>query len=130
MVINIQTNAKTEFIDITAKVQDTLIKFSAGNGLCFVFNPHTTAAITINENADPSVPVDIQKVLNKIIPWEFNYQHLEGNSPAHVKSSLVGTSELIVVKDGRLQLGTWQGVFFCEFDGPRQRKVHVHFYPG
>jgi secondary thiamine-phosphate synthase enzyme len=90
-----------------------------------VYVPHTTAAVTINESADPSVKADMLMVLNDIIPWEAGYRHLEGNSPAHIKSTLVGASELIAVDKGRLALGTWQGVFFCEFDGPRTRKVHV-----
>jgi secondary thiamine-phosphate synthase enzyme len=91
-----------------------------------LFVPHTTAAITINESADPSVQTDIQMVLNKIVPWEAAYRHLEGNSPAHVKSTLVGASELIAIENSRLVLGTWQGIFFCEFDGPRTRKVHLN----
>ena len=90
-----------------------------------MYVPHTTAAVTINESADPSVKADMLMVLNDIIPWEAGYRHLEGNSPAHIKSTLVGASELIAVDKGRLALGTWQGVFFCEFDGPRTRKVHV-----
>jgi len=94
-------------------------------GLCMIYVPHTTAGITINENADPSVKTDIMMVLNKIVPWEAAYKHLEGNSPAHIKSTLVGASELIIIQNGQLALGTWQGVFFCEFDGPRTRKVHV-----
>jgi secondary thiamine-phosphate synthase enzyme len=94
-----------------------------------VFVPHTTAAVTINESADPSVKADILSVLNAIVPWEAGYRHLEGNSPAHVKSTLVGASELIAVENQRLLLGTWQGIFFCEFDGPRTRKVHVKLLP-
>jgi len=90
-----------------------------------IFVPHTTAAVTINESADPSVKSDILKVLNQIIPWEANYRHLEGNSPAHIKSTLVGSSELVAIDNQRLILGTWQGIFFCEFDGPRTRKVDV-----
>jgi secondary thiamine-phosphate synthase enzyme len=90
-----------------------------------VYVPHTTAAVTINESADPSVKDDILMVLNDIVPWKAPYRHAEGNSPAHVKATLVGASELIAVENGRLVLGTWQGIFFCEFDGPRTRKVHV-----
>jgi secondary thiamine-phosphate synthase enzyme len=92
-----------------------------------IYVPHTTAAVTINENADPTVKADILKVINKIIPWDDGYRHLEGNSAAHIKSSLVGASELIAIAGGKLKLGTWQGIFFCEFDGPRRRKVHLHF---
>lgn len=95
------------------------------DGVCIVFVPHTTAAVTINENADPSVLHDIMTELNKIVPFNGSYRHLEGNAPAHIKASLVGCSEIIVVASGKLVLGTWQGIFFCEFDGPRNRKVHV-----
>ena len=94
-------------------------------GVCIVFIPHTTAAVTINENADPSVIEDMAMAMNKIVPFEDRYRHLEGNSPAHIKSSLVGCSQTVFVESGKLVLGTWQGIFFCEFDGPRSRKVHV-----
>jgi len=90
-----------------------------------VFVPHSTAAVTINENADPAVPSDMLNVLNTIIPWDLDYRHLEGNSAAHVKSSLVGVSEVIAIENGQLDLGTWQGVYFCEFDGPRTRHVNI-----
>lgn len=95
-----------------------------------LYVPHTTAAITINESADPSVKNDILMILNEVIPWKAPYRHLEGNSPAHIKSTLVGPSELIAIENGRLVLGTWQGIFFCEFDGPRTRKVHVRILKG
>jgi secondary thiamine-phosphate synthase enzyme len=94
-------------------------------GFCIIFIPHTTAAITINENADPSVVQDLMMAINKMAPLEAGYHHLEGNSAAHIKSSLVGCSKTILIESGRLVLGTWQGIFFCEFDGPRSRKVHV-----
>ncbi len=94
-----------------------------------IFVPHTTAAITINESADPSVKADILMVLNDIIPWEANYRHLEGNSPAHLKSTIVGASEFVTIRKNELLLGTWQGIFFCEFDGPRTRKIHLTFLP-
>jgi secondary thiamine-phosphate synthase enzyme len=93
-----------------------------------VYVPHTTGAVTINESADPSVVTDILSVMNKIIPWNDGYRHLEGNSAAHIKSTLVGASELIAIENRQLLLGTWQGIFFCEFDGPRTRKVHVKIY--
>ena len=93
--------------------------------MCFVYVPHTTAAITINENADPDVPQDIVMELNKIVPSQDRYQHVEGNSPAHIKASLLGFSQMVFVEAGSLVLGTWQGIFFCEFDGPRSRKVYV-----
>jgi secondary thiamine-phosphate synthase enzyme len=96
------------------------------SGFCMIFVPHTTAAVTINENADPTVKSDILGILNNIIPWEANYRHLEGNSPAHIKASLMGASEMIAVENERMILGTWQGIFFCEFDCPRTRCVHIH----
>lgn len=125
MKLTVTTHAQTEFVDITSKVQGLIRKASMASGLCMVYVPHTTAAVTINESADPAVASDMLMVLNRIVPWEAKYRHLEGNSPAHVKSTLVGASELVAVEDGHLQLGTWQGIFFCEFDGPRTRKVHV-----
>lgn len=127
MVINVKTNSRTELIDITSKIEEVISQNSITDGLCFLFVPHTTAAITINESADPSVKSDMLMVLNQMVPWKADYRHMEGNSPAHVKSSLIGASELIIIKDKRLVLGTWQGIFFCEFDGPRQRKLHVKF---
>jgi secondary thiamine-phosphate synthase enzyme len=125
--LTVKTNAQTEFIDITRDVEGAVRAQKVKDGVCMVFVPHTTAAVTINESADPSVQSDILMVLNKIIPWKESYRHMEGNSPAHIKSSLIGASELIAVEGGRLKLGTWQGIFFCEFDGPRTRKVHVRF---
>ena len=125
MIFSIKTKVKVEFIDITAEVQGIVKSANITEGLCMVYVPHTTAAVTINESADPSVKADILSILNKIVPWEAGYHHLEGNSPAHIKSTLVGASELIAVENHRLLLGNWQGIFFCEFDGPRTRKVHV-----
>lgn len=131
MVLTVKTRAKTEFVDITSEVNRLLASTgSVVDGLCFLYVPHTTAAVTINESADPSVRKDILKVLNNIVPWEAGYRHLEGNSPAHIKSTLVGASEWVAVENNRLVLGTWQGLFFCEFDGPRTRKVHVRVIPG
>ena len=130
MIISVQSSKKTEFIDITSKVQDAVASFGIKDGMCMVYIPHTTAAVTINESADPSVKSDILNVLNKVIPWDDNYRHAEGNSAAHIKSSLIGASELIWIENGRLALGTWQGIFFCEFDGPRSRKVHVRVVQG
>lgn len=125
MILTVNSKNRTELIDITSKVQDTVRSASGGSGLCMLFVPHTTAAVTINESADPSVKDDILMVLNQIVPWEAGYRHLEGNSPAHVKATIVGSSELIAIEHDRLVLGTWQGIFFCEFDGPRTRKVHI-----
>ena len=125
--ITVKTGSKTELIDITRDIEAAIRSEGVDDGVCMLFVPHTTAAVTINESADPSVKSDILLVLNKIIPWKEAYKHLEGNSPAHIKSSIIGASEFIVVEGGRLKLGTWQGVFFCEFDGPRSRKIHIRF---
>jgi len=127
MLLTVKSKAQTELIDVTSGVQDMVTSAGIGAGFCMLYVPHTTAAVTINESADPSVKTDILMVLNKIVPWEAAYRHLEGNSPAHVKATLVGCSELIAIENDRLVLGTWQGIFFCEFDGPRTRKVHVKF---
>ena len=123
--ITVKTSSKTEFIDITADIEKAIRPERVDDGVCFLFVPHTTAAVTINERADPSVKSDILMVLNKIVPWKEAYRHLEGNSPAHIKASIIGPSEIIAVERGRLKLGTWQGVFFCEFDGPRTRKIYM-----
>jgi secondary thiamine-phosphate synthase enzyme len=121
----VKTTTQTEFIDITHSVQEAVQKTGVRDGICIIFIPHTTGAVTINENADPSVIQDIVMELNKIVPFKDQYRHMEGNSPAHIKASLVGCSEIVFVESGKLVLGTWQGIFFCEFDGPRNRKVHV-----
>ncbi len=125
MILSVKTRERTELIDITSDINQLIQKSGVDQGLCMIYVPHTTAAVTINESADPSVKSDILMILNHIIPWEANYRHLEGNSPAHIKSTLVGSSELIAIENRRLSLGTWQGIFFCEFDGPRTRKVNV-----
>ena len=127
MLVTVKTHDRTQLIDITSQVQKAVTDSGRQEGFCMVYCPHTTGAITINESADPSVRSDIVMALNQIVPWDAPYRHMEGNSPAHVKSSLVGASELIAIDKGRLVLGTWQGVFFCEFDGPRTRKVHIRF---
>ncbi|MCU0821376.1 MAG: secondary thiamine-phosphate synthase enzyme YjbQ [Spirochaetes bacterium] len=121
----VKTGAKESLIDITAEVQRAVDKMKTGSGVCYIYTPHTTAAITINENADPSVPKDIIKGLESLNLESVSFSHMEGNSPAHIKSSIVGASEIVFVENGRLQLGTWQGIFFCEFDGPRTRNVLV-----
>lgn len=125
MIFSVKSSSKTEFVEISDQVQQIVSDSGIKEGLCLLYVPHTTAGVTINESADPSVQHDIQMVLNEIVPWKANYRHLEGNSPAHIKSSLIGASEQLIVEGGRLVLGTWQGIFFCEFDGPRTRKVHV-----
>jgi len=124
-IIDVKTHEQTELIDITANVQRVVEAAAVDSGACLVFVPHTTAAVTINESADPTVKSDMLMILNRIIPWQAEYRHMEGNSPAHIKSTLVGASELIAFEHKRLVLGTWQGIFFCEFDGPRSRRVQV-----
>jgi secondary thiamine-phosphate synthase enzyme len=121
----VRTSKQIEFIDITRSVQEAVKKTGAEDGVCIVFVPHTTAGITINENADPSVVQDIIMELNKMVPFKDQYHHLEGNSPAHIKASILGCSQTVFVESGNLVLGTWQGIFFCEFDGPRNRNVYV-----
>jgi secondary thiamine-phosphate synthase enzyme len=127
--LSIRTHSRTELIDITAQVAKLVQQSKVPTGLLFLFVPHTTAAVTINENADPSVQHDILSELNRLIPFTGPYQHTEGNSPAHVKSSLVGSSQTVFIEDGRMALGTWQGLYFCEFDGPRSRKIWVKIVP-
>ncbi len=117
-------------IDISGHIAEVVRKSGIKDGICHLFIPHTTAAITINENADPDVPRDILTVLDRLIPISDNYRHVEGNSAAHIKASLFGTSQTVFIKDGRLVLGTWQSLFFCEFDGPRTRKVLVGLAAG
>jgi secondary thiamine-phosphate synthase enzyme len=124
----VRTTRQVEFLDITERLAQEVKKSGIQEGLCYVFVPHTTAGITINENADPSVVSDIIKELNKIVPWDDRYSHLEGNSPAHIKASMVGFSLTLIIEKGRLALGTWQGIYFCEFDGPRNRKVQVKIF--
>ncbi len=123
--ISVKTSAQTEMVDVTSQVQSELSKSGIEEGRLTLYVPHTTAAITINEGADPAVKADILMVLNQMVPWKANYKHMEGNSPAHVKTSLVGSAETVLVSGGRLVLGTWQRIFFCEFDGPRNRKLHL-----
>jgi len=123
--LSVRTGSRTEFMDLTGQIQEAVRESGVQEGLCHLFVPHTTAAVTINENADPSVRVDILMVLNKIISDKESYRHLEGNSPAHIKASLIGPQLTLLVSGGRLVLGTWQGIYFCEFDGPRSRRLHL-----
>jgi len=123
--ITIKTNTQTQILDLTAQVQKVVSESGITEGLCCVFVPHTTAGVTINENADPSVKQDILMELNKVIPFDDNYSHSEGNSAAHIKASIIGSSVNIPLKNNNLLLGTWQGICFCEFDGPRTRKFYV-----
>ena len=121
--IQIKTGRRAEFLDITSRVQAAVKQSGITSGVCHVFVPHTTAGVTINENADPDVIRDIIRELDKIVPLEDNYAHAEGNSAAHLKSSLMGCAQQVLIEDGKLALGTWQSLFFCEFDGPRTRSV-------
>jgi secondary thiamine-phosphate synthase enzyme len=123
--IAIHTTKRNEFIDITSRVEEIVKKSKIKDGLCVIFCPHTTAGLTINENADPSVKKDILNHLEEIVPQDKNYAHSEGNSDAHIKSSLLGSSLNIIIENNSLALGTWQGIYFCEFDGPRPRQIYV-----
>ena len=123
--LDVATNEHTQMKDITDLMQKAVAESGVTDGICTVFIPHTTAAVTINENADPDVVRDFTAEINKIVPWEDGYRHVEGNSAAHLKASMIGFSEQIIIDRGRLVLGTWQGIYFCEFDGPRHRKVYV-----
>jgi len=121
----LQTSKRNEFIDITSRIQDVIGEVS--EGMITVYSPHTTTAVTINENADPDVPRDILRKLEELIPQRDNFSHMEGNSDAHIKASLFGSSVRVIVKDYKLLLGTWQSIFFCEFDGPRTRNFYLQF---
>jgi len=127
--LTVRTHNRIEGVDITAQIQKLIREKKVASGLLVLFVPHTTAALTINENADPSVQQDILAELNRLIPLAGPYQHAEGNSAAHIKSTIIGPSQTLLIEGGRLVLGTWQGLFFCEFDGPRTRKVWVKIIP-
>ena len=124
-IINIKTNLRTEFINLDNHILSYISKKDIKNGILSIFIPHTTAGVTINENADPDVKTDMDKILKNFIPWENNYKHIEGNSAAHVKASLMGNSAQIFVENSKIMLGTWQSVYFCEFDGPRKRTFWI-----
>lgn len=128
--INIKTRTRTEFVNITEEVQKIVSESGVKEGVCHMYVPHTTAGVTINEGADPSVVRDIVSTLNKLIPHSAHYLHLEGNSDAHIKTSLVGSSQCVIIDDGKLLLGTWQAIFFCEFDGARHRRITVKVTEG
>jgi len=130
MIFNLSTQSGTDIIDVTATVQNIVSTSGIKNGVCYVYVPHTTAAIMVNEHADPSVAADIKAQLELMVPQHSGYTHGEGNSPAHIKSALIGNSQSIFIEEGKLALGIWQGVFFCEFDGPRNRTVMVKIIPG
>ncbi len=130
MILSVQSHLRIELIDITAEVQRVLKELPrVSKGICHVFVRHTTAGITINESADPDVCRDLIDWLNRMVPHQAGYRHREGNSDAHIKSSLVGVSACIPIENNLLQLGTWQGIFFCEFDGPRKRSVQIDVLP-
>jgi len=124
-VLNVPTRSRTHFVNITSDVQAAVQRLGIDEGVVTIFVPHTTAGVTINENADPDVMADIELVLDRVVPWTGGYAHYEGNTAAHVKTSMMGNSLQVIVEGGRLALGTWQGIYFCEFDGPRTRKVWV-----
>ena len=128
--ISLSTGSRSQFLDITGRVQEIIAREKVKDGLALVWVPHTTAGLTVNENADPGVVRDILASLDKRFSWDDNYAHSEGNSAAHIKSSLMGCAQTLIIQDGRLALGTWQGLYFCEFDGPRKREVWVKFVEG
>ncbi|NWF52370.1 MAG: YjbQ family protein [Nitrospirae bacterium] len=125
--INVKSKSRIEFIDVTEIVQSVLKESGIKDGVCCLYVPHTTAGITINEGADPSVQRDILNTLSKLVPHDLSYFHREGNADAHIKSTIVGNSVNVIVDEGKLLLGTWQSIFFCEFDGPRHRRIAVKF---
>ena len=128
--IALETGGRTQFVDVTARVADAAARLGVADGFVVVHNPHTTAAVTINEGADPDVVRDMGAALDRLVPWDAGYRHAEGNSAAHIKASLFGSSVTVLVRGGRLVLGTWQVVWFCEFDGPRRRRLQVAGYTG
>ena len=123
--LSVNTSKHTQMLNITDMIRKAVEDSGIHSGICTVFIPHTTAAVTINENADPDVVRDFTMEINKLVPREDGYQHIEGNSAAHLKASMIGFSEQIIIEDSRLVLGTWQGIYFCEYDGPRRRSVYV-----
>lgn len=128
ITINVKTRSRIEMVDMTSLVQKEVSKSGISDGVCMVYVPHTTAAVTINEGADPSVCQDILTKLTDLVPPDAGYRHMEGNSDSHIKASMVGNSVSVIVENGRLVLGTWQKIFFCEFDGPRSRKAYIKVY--
>jgi len=128
-VLDVKTSRRTQLVDVTSAVQRVVTESGVASGLCHLYIPHTTAGVTINENADPDVPRDIEATLDKLVPKDAGYKHFEGNADSHIKSTLVGVSQSIEIADGRLSLGRWQAIFFCEFDGPRARQLRVKIVP-
>ena len=129
-IVELSTKARSELVSITRQVGDIVSKSDIQSGVAVICSTHTTAGVTINENADPHVVADMTAMLDRIVPRHYEYQHGEGNSDAHIKASLIGLSVMVPVEDGKLVLGTWQGIYFCEFDGPRRRRVVVQLLPG
>lgn len=129
-VLELSTTKRNDFIDITGEIGGALSRARMESGLCYIHIPHSTAGITINENADPTVQADIESKLNRMIPKGEGYTHPEGNSDSHIKSSLIGTTLTLIVEKGSLVLGTWQGIYFCEFDGPRDRMIYIKTIEG
>ena len=125
ITLSIPTKQRTNFVDITSRIKKEVANSGINEGIVMVYVPHTTCGITINENADPSVTRDVQMQLEKIAPYNAGYHHMEGNADSHIKTSIVGSSETIFIENGKLVLGTWQGIFLCDFDGPRSRKVYL-----
>ena len=123
--LSVSTSQHTEMVNITEMIQKAVKDSGVKEGGCTIFVPHTTAAVTINENADPDVVRDFTMEINKLVPWEDGYRHMEGNSAAHLKASMIGFSQQVIIENGRLLLGTWQGIWFCEYDGPRRRSLYV-----
>jgi secondary thiamine-phosphate synthase enzyme len=128
--INVSSTARTQMLDVSRQVAVVLKRSGLKSGICYVYVPHTTAGVTINENADPDVCLDIDSILESTVPWNNNYRHMEGNSAAHVKASMMGFTATIPFEKGHLLLGTWQGIYFCEFDGPRNRKLIIKVIEG
>ena len=122
----LQTHSRTDFVNIDRQVAEAVAQSGMEEGIATVFIPHTTAGVTINENADPDVMADLEEVLDRVVPWSQGYRHLEGNTAAHAKASMMGSSAQVIVSGGKLQLGTWQSLYFCEFDGPRTRQVWIN----
>ena len=128
--LTVKTDRRTQLLDVTAQVQKAVTASGAASGVCYLYVPHTTAAITINECADPDVARDVEGALDRLVPKAGPYRHSEGNSDSHVKAVLIGSSQVVPVESGKLALGRWQGIFFCEFDGPRERKLQVKVVAG
>jgi secondary thiamine-phosphate synthase enzyme len=123
--LRVKTGRRTQLVDVTGLVERAVKASGVASGVCYVYVPHTTAGVTINEHADPDVASDLEGVFDRLVPHSGPYRHSEGNSDSHAKATLVGSSQIILVEDGKLALGRWQGVFLCEFDGPRERRVHI-----